>query len=385
VSSILEPVAKRLFDSYYRYCSQSGLEELQYLTEEAYKLHERLKKRPGSKDGLYGLDEFLLLKSLRNYSVHQGDFIGEAFGINRPVAERLKLDLGKVCLIKKETVNLAINYEEPLENDHNEQTKVRRIQGQLVDFGEFYNLEPVIFNFIVKVYELLTRLKLSIPGSGFKKLDTAYQRETYFRHNPVGVDSAELLECLVPMKVAGFESEVGLADPELDMWKDAGVLDVKYADLTLMTYSGDEYQVMIEAVQRILDRNKSTRLVSQVCPNYIGISIITGGNSKHGDISCFSVNKQKAILEKHGINIDEDYYDLGPAEFLALSIVDDNLFPVVIDRQDLLNKNSVLEKKVMSENKSHDQLVVSIVDKKKKKEKRSQASKARKVQRKAKK
>jgi hypothetical protein len=87
VNSILEPVAKRLFDGYYRYCRQSGLEELQYVTEEAYKLHERLCKQPGNKVGLHYLDEFLLLKALRNHSVHREDFIGEAFAIERALAE----------------------------------------------------------------------------------------------------------------------------------------------------------------------------------------------------------------------------------------------------------------------------------------------------------
>ena len=72
----IEQSAKRLFDTYYRHVKSSSLEELHNILEEAYKLHERLKLVPGEKKGLHNIDEFQLLKTLRNYSVHKGDFFG---------------------------------------------------------------------------------------------------------------------------------------------------------------------------------------------------------------------------------------------------------------------------------------------------------------------
>ena len=389
MNSILEPVAKRLFDSYYRYCDQSGLEELQFITEEAYKLHERLCKQPGNKVGLHNIDEFLLLKALRNHSVHREDFIGEAFAIKLDLAKKLKLDLGKVCLIQKGTVNKAISFEKPLSNDNDEHKKVQRIRGQLVDFGEFYNLEPVIYNFIVKVYELLVGLKLSIPGEGFKELDTAYKKEEYYRYDhyvplkPVDVDPAVLLKNLVPVEGHAEKLE-GLSEPELDPWYSIEGLNVDCTSLEMMTYSGSDYEAFSGSMLGILTRDDSAYKVAMSVPNHIGIALIAD-EGKSSEITGFNVNKQLEIFKKAGIDVDEAYLDLAPDEILVLSFVKNTqLFPVVLSKQDLIAAYQALNSNVSSETKSSVDKSALAKEKLKKKSKRKQASKARKSQRKKK-
>ena len=384
MNSIFEPVAKRLFDSYYRYCDQSGLEELQFMTEEAYKLHERLSKQLGNKVGLHNIDEFLLLKALRNYSVHQGEFLGEAFIIKRALAEQLKLDLAKVCLVQKGVVNKAINFEPRLLNDSDEHNKVQRIRGQLVDFGEFYNLEPVIYNFIVKVYELLISLKLSIPGEGFKELDTAYKKEEYYRYDhfvplkPVDVDHAVLLKNLVPVE-GRVEQAEGLSEPELDPWYSIEALEIDCSTLDLMTYSGGDYEAFSNSVLGILTRDDAAYKVAMSVPNHIGMALIT----ETGKITGFNVNKQLERFKKAEIEIDEVFLDLAPDELLVLSFVNNTqLFPVVLSKQDLIAAYQVTNSNASSESKSSADKSALAKEKLKKKSKRKQASKARKSQRK---
>jgi hypothetical protein len=386
VNSIIEPVAKRLFDSYYRYCDQSGLEELQFITEEAYKLHERLRKQPGNKVGLHNIDEFLLLKALRNYSVHQGEFLGEAFMIKRALAEQLKLDLAKVCLVQKGVVNKAMNFEPRLHNDSDEHKKVQRIRGQLVDFGEFYNLEPVIYNFIVKVYELLISLKLSIPGEGFKELHTAYKKEEYYRYDhyvplkPVDVDPAVLLKNLVPVE-GHVEKIEGLSEPELDPWYSVEGLDVDCSTFKLMGYSEGGYEDFLDTFVDSIVRNDDIYKTAMSVPNHIGLALVTGA----GKFTPFNVNKQKILLEKSGIEIPQTFYDLAPNEVLILSFVNNTqLFAVVISKQDLIAAYQALNSNASSESKSSADKSALAKEKLKKKSKRKQASKARKSQRKKK-
>jgi len=104
---MIEPAAGRLFDIYYQYTSKDDLVALQSLSEEAYKLHERLSKLLPKNKGLIELDEFLLLKALRNYSVHRDDFIGKAYAVKRTFAEQHQLELQRVCLIDKKVVRVA--------------------------------------------------------------------------------------------------------------------------------------------------------------------------------------------------------------------------------------------------------------------------------------
>ncbi|MBL4799418.1 MAG: hypothetical protein JKY50_18600 [Oleispira sp.] len=386
MNSIIEPVAKRLFDGYSRYCRQSGLEELQYVTEEAYKLHERLRKQPGNKNGLHHVDEFLLLKTLRNYSVHQGEFVGEVFAIKLALAKELDLDLPKVCLIQKGVVKKAINYEPRLANDAKEQKKVKSIRGQLVDFGEYYNLEPVIYNFIVKVYELLISLKLSIPGEGFKELHTAYKKEEYYRFDhyvplsPVDVDHALLLDNLIPLEKT-LEKVEELAAPELDPWYSVGALDIDFSTFELMTYSESDYEFFSNAMLGIFVRDDDSYKVAMAVPNHIGVALIT----ESGQLTGFNVNKQLEQLKKAGIEIDEAYLDLAPDELLVLSLVDNTqLFPVVLSKQDLIAAYQALISNASSEIKSSVDKSALAKEKLKKKSKRKQASKARKSQRKKK-
>lgn len=390
MNSILEPVAKRLFDSYYRYCDQSGLEELQFMTEEAYKLHERLRKQPGNKAGLNGLDEFLLLKALRNFSVHQGEFVGEAFAIKRSLAEQLKLDLAKVCLVQKGVVNKAINFEPRLLNDSDEHNKVQRIRGQLVDFGEFYNLEPVIYNFIVKVYELLISLKLSIPGEGFKELDTAYKKEEYYRYDhfvplkPVDVDHAVLLKNLVPVE-GRVEQAEGLSEPELDPWYSIEALEIDCSTFELMTYSENDYEFFSDAVIRILARDESSYNIAMSVPHHIGVALIT----ETGELTGFNVNQQLERFKKNGIEVDEVFLDLAPDELLVLSLVDSSqIWPVSISKRDLAAAyQSTSELRQVSSKaevvgiKTEDKAAQK-KEKLKKKSKRKQAFKSRKAGRK---
>ena len=392
MNSILEPVAKRLFDGYYRYCRQRGMEEFQFLTEEAYKLNERLRKYPGNKPGLLELDEFLLLKALRNFAVHQGEFEGEVFSIKRSYAEALNLDLGKVCLVRKSVVNQSINFENRLKDDAEDQQKNSRIRGQLSDFGDFYNLEPVIYNFMVRVYELLTRLKLAIPGEGFKELDTSYKKEIYYRYahfvpvNPVDVDPQALLDNLVPLEAKMVDQSVGLPDPEQDPWKVVGALDVDCAGLTFPGYTGDDYANLTYTIINKIAGDPDALTIAQPLPNYIGMAYVVEADGQPGNLTGFSLNEQKLILERCGIHLDEIFYDLAPHEFLVLYFDGmGKLWPVVVAKQDLSSAKALLDyKKRMADD---DSLKPAPVDaaKRKNKAKRKLASKARKQQKKRKK
>lgn len=352
-NDIIEPVAKRVFDGYYRYCDQSGLTELQFLTEEAFKLHERLKKRPGGKLGLHGLDEFWLLKTLRHYSVHEGEFIGEVFGIKQSLAEDLNLDLAKLCLVKKATVNKAINSLKPRDDSEYGREKhlnnIQRIKGQLVDFGGFYNLEPVIYNFIVKVYELLINLGLSIPGEGFKELDTAYKREAYYRYKHyvplqhIDVESGLLLENLVPLDTS-LDKTSGLVDIENDPWKNVGALDLDSSDYKLMGYNDNEYEAFVSAITGIVSRTEESFKVAMSTPNHIGIAMVNDGTTP-AEITGFNINQQIALLKNNGIELDEAYFDFGPGEILVLCFLQGKqLWPVILSKHELIEVRHITPK-----------------------------------------
>lgn len=339
---IIEPVAGRLFDIYYQYTAQADLVALQSLTEEAYKLHERLSKSSPKNKGLFEIDEFLLLKALRNYSVHKDEFQGKAYSVNQQFAQKHRLELGRVCLIDKKVVRLAINAEPTLAFE--EQSKVAKINQQLVDFGEFYNVEPVIFNFMVKVYEKLTSLKLSIPGTGFAEIDTSYKNEDYHNYphyvqlQSVNVSNEQVLSNIRPLSELNSLDKSGLASEKDDPFSKFTVLDLDYQSLKLAEYQQNDYQAMHDStLKKILD-NPDMLKVAQATQKHIGLALNNADTTQTGDVTWFNISKQREEFVANGIDLDSVYYETTAYELLVLYIYKDNLFPVVIYKSELIKQ-----------------------------------------------
>ena len=348
---MIEPAAGRLFDIYYQYTAKSDLTALQSHTEEAYKLHERLRKLPAKNNGLFDLDEFLLLKALRNYSVHRDDFLGKAYAVDRQFAQQNKLDLLRVCLIEKKTVRLAINAEPILHSG--EQEKIAKIQSQLVDFGEYFNIEPIIFNFMVKVYEKLVALKLNIPGAGFTEIHTSYKNEIYHNYphyvslQPITVSNEQILSNIRPLSELNMMDKTGLTAEKEDLFSGFSTLDINYKTLNFTSYLQDEYETIRRAVLKTIITDSNILLVAKSAPKHIGVALV---NTRHpnpsGEVLCFNISKQRDTLQANGIDLDSVFYETTAYELLVLYIFDNKIFPVVIYKNELIATQKLHSKSV---------------------------------------
>jgi len=338
---MIEPAAGRLFDIYYQYTSKEDLAALQSLTEEAYKLHERLRKLSPKNKGFFELDEFLLLKALRNYSVHRDDFIGKAYAVKRQFLEQNQLELGRVCLIDKKVVRAAINAEQPL--DSGEQDKVSKVNKQLVDFGEFYNIEPVIFNFMVKVYEKLTALKMTIPGEGFAEIDKSYKNEIYhnFPHyvslQSINVKNEDVLSNITPLREINSWDQEGLVEEKDDLFNQFSILDINYIELVVPGYGQGEYEAIRQSTLKKIIQDPSMLMVAKSTQKHIGMALVTeSGPNASGEVLWFNINKQRAELQANGIELDNVYYETTAYELLVFYIYNNNVFPLIIYKSELV-------------------------------------------------
>ncbi|WP_258075258.1 YecA family protein [Vibrio hyugaensis] len=358
-TSIIQPCAARLFNTYSQHAQSSSLESLQYLVEEAYKLHERMRKNTAYKTGLLDLDEFLLLKALRNYSVHQGEFLGEAYYIDTEFAKSMQLELLRVCLVKRATVNLAINHEPTLE--HGEENKINRIRGQLVDFGDFFNLEPVIFNFMVKVYEKLKTMNLAIPGQGYADIDQAYLREKHFNYphylslHPANCGAEEIKQHLVPLNKSTALDRSGLPAPEQDPFHQFSTLELNYQALSPIDYEGDDYEAIHQSLTHQIQEKPDSLLIAKALPTHQGMAFIASENSI--DVTCFNITAQKELFENHNIELDPFFYQPSINELLALFIHNNKIFPVILHKSDFITTPKSM---AMPSKTEWDELVASI-------------------------
>ena len=349
MQAMIEPSASRLFDMYYRYTTKADLPALQSLTEEAYKLHERLRKLPAHKNGLIDLDEFLLLKAL-HYSVHRADFVAKAYAVNRQFAQRHNLDL-QVCLVDKKTVHLAINAEFALENGAQE--KIAKIQAQLVDFGDAFNIEPVIFNFMVKVYEKLNAMQLSIPGKGYVNIDVAYKNEA--QHNQphysplksVSASNDEILSnitLLAQLNTHEFDEEL---PPALqDTFNEVSALDINLSGLKPNTYTDDNYKLMHDLLFEKMVSHPNFYLITRYLPKQFGVAILPENKNKEPEITPFDIQKQKAAFEAAAIQLDPAFYQTTIYELLVMFIFKGKICPVIISKTSLFEFHVLLSQRI---------------------------------------
>jgi hypothetical protein len=177
ITQSLEAAADATFSAYDDHLSKRSITGVSQIAECAYKLHEILRNSSRSKRGLFQIDEFHLIKALRNFAVHQGLVSERSYTISTRYAASLRLDISSVCFINKAAVNKAINYEDRLECECDEYSKIAKIRNCLISVGEFYNVEPIVFNFMVKLFEMVNKLNIRLLSRGYKRLAKSYLYE----------------------------------------------------------------------------------------------------------------------------------------------------------------------------------------------------------------
>jgi hypothetical protein len=386
--------AKRLFDAYFRHVDSSSLDELYTIIGEACRLHNRLRIYSRGKKGLYNLDEFLLLKALRNYSEHSGDFFGEAYTydpkIITPKLMIYHIKLHRLCLVRKDEVKRAINSEKPLSDPTKEQAKVEAVNSQLISYGDYYDLEPVVFNFIAKLYELLQPLNLSISGEAYTSMQHSYEEEArsdishYVPVTPIPFDNEVLMENLVPLDSGVNEAK--------DEFGDIATTGINYTGYTLRQTDGlpgSESLLYVDEVMAMDLIVRDPNFVDRVSclPHHIGAAVILDDEMKDIDVKPFDIKQELAGLQQHAIEIDEKLLPTHDEEVFVLVCVsgkESSITPNLIFKDTLISyyrdvrpdtQDKVgYQKKIPSIKKSS-----KANDKKKK---RKAAAKARKKQRK---
>jgi len=343
----IEQSAKRLFDAYFRHVKNSSLEELHNILEEAYKLHERLKLVPGKKKGLHDINEFQLLKALRNYSVHTGDFFGEAYTYATekltPELMLFHINLHRLCLVHKNEVKRAINSEKSLQNPTQEQAKIEAINSQLIPYGDYYDLEPVVFNFIAKLYEELLPLSLSISGEAYANMQKTYAKEEqtgmshYVPVKPIPFDSDVLMENLVPLESGLYEARDEFDDIATSGLNYSGYKLRQIEELPDLEYLQDVDKIM---AMDIIGRDPEFVELAACLPHHIGAAVILDDEMKNIDVKPFNIKQELAGLQQHAIQIDDKYLPAHDEEIFVLVCVsgkESRIAPYLICKDDLIS------------------------------------------------
>jgi hypothetical protein len=158
--------AERLFRTYHAHCTNADGDTLFAFLNALHSLHDRL--RPAGVT-LFDIPEFSALKALRNLFHHQDELIHLVRIV--PIGDMpFTTDLLTMCVVPRELIERAI---EGVEKRFREQA--REAAGRTFHwYGPAVNINPAIFNCMVKVYERLIAEGGPIGGEAFDEFQKSY-------------------------------------------------------------------------------------------------------------------------------------------------------------------------------------------------------------------
>ena len=183
------PAVDRLFRTYYDYVQSASEDTLFPLLNALHSLDDRVATVHGRQ--FFSMPEYVALKALRNHFHHGGE-VKYAVRVKPLSTVRLVSDLRDVCLVSAQDCEAAIKgarkqYQDETAQAFADTTKV---------YGTVIDINPCIFNVVVRIYEKLGTLGISGEGDAFREFQEQYNWETTngYSHYVDGGISAHLID-----------------------------------------------------------------------------------------------------------------------------------------------------------------------------------------------
>ena len=305
----------------------------------------------------------------------------------------LFLNLHRLCLVHKTEVKRAINSEKPLEDPTQEQAKIVAVNSQLIPYGDYYDLEPVVFNFMAKLYEELLPLGLSILGEAYASMQQSYDKETraglshYVPITPIPFDSDSFMDNLILLDSGFYEARDEYEDVSTTGLNYSGYKLLQTKELRLLDAGLDIDKVM--AMELIGGDPKFCELAA-LLPHHIGAAVILDDGMKNIDVKPFNIKQELAGLQQHDIQIDDKFLPTHDEEIFVLVCVSGNeshITPSIIWKDELISYCQDVSLRKYTSDKDKDKykkaknLKIKAAEKSRKKKIKA-AKKSRKIQRK---
>lgn len=166
-----EAAAERFFRQYYKHCTAPDSDTLFNFLNAAHSLNDKLSKSHNK--GFFDIEEFTAIKALRNIFHHEGELISEVRVIPANKLPPITTDLLFLCLVPSKLIEQSIELIGKKYREKEEEI----IRSVVHWYGSLANINPCIFNFAVKVYEMVVSEGIKVTGEDFKEIENSYRFE----------------------------------------------------------------------------------------------------------------------------------------------------------------------------------------------------------------
>ena len=168
-----QAAAGRLFRVYERHCQNPSPDTLFEALTAIHSLNDRLKKAAGR--DLHEIEEFIALKVLRNFAHHEEEVHANVRVIPVPAYS----DLLFMCIVRRDQVERAIeNVDKRWRNGSR-----AACEAQFHWYGEAVNINPCLFNLVVRIYEMLLVIEVRLPEEDVASIKASYEFEEAEGHS----------------------------------------------------------------------------------------------------------------------------------------------------------------------------------------------------------
>ena len=169
--------SERVFRIYHSHCVNPSADTLFNLFNAIHSLNEKLDK--AGLGGFYDIKEFAAIKALRNLFHHQEELANKLRIIPLWDFPSITTDLIFLCLVPGNLVEDAIL---------TISKKYRAIEESVIKsvlnwHGTVVNINPCIFNFMVKAFEYIESKELCLSGSEYLSFASSYEFEAENGHS----------------------------------------------------------------------------------------------------------------------------------------------------------------------------------------------------------
>ena len=165
--------AGRIFRTYERHCREPSSDTLFDLLTAMHSLNDRLQKAVGQ--NFHSLAEFVALKAIRNLAHHQEELATNVRVIPAPAFG----DLGVLCIVRRDQIERAI---ETTQERWRDETRAA-CEAVFHWYGPAVNINPCVFNFMVRAYELLSETGVRPAEEDIASFEASYQYENEHDHS----------------------------------------------------------------------------------------------------------------------------------------------------------------------------------------------------------
>lgn len=169
---------KRFFKCYFAYCQSPDPDSVREVLASIYSVNDKLRK--AGYPNFFDSDEFLAIKAIRNYAIHQAEIYNDARAL--PIISNVPIDaeLSILCLIPIDIMNSVCK-----EISVKDKTA---IINTCIYYKSYVDIYPCIFNFGVQLFLYSEVHSLEVDSKEYLEFKNSieYERAHDYPHNVVG-------------------------------------------------------------------------------------------------------------------------------------------------------------------------------------------------------